>query len=371
MMTAGGQVKLTDFGIAHVAGGTRLTGSGVIGTPAYMAPEQLQGLPVTPAVDLWALGVTLFDVVEGRHPFDRDTTAATFHAILMGELPVPACAPPLATVIAGLLVRDPAQRMTIARARPLLAAAAGQDAVDGRAGGTGTRDSAGAGAVTHPGGERYPLTVPAQAAANGYTAPADSPRRAGRFTLPPGRVIGGVAGVAVAGIAAAVIAATVNHGSTSSGTPGPPPTATGSAAVHVTGAGGAADSGPVSTTGAASAPPSAAATVPSGYIGHWQGVLADNTALQGPQNADLTITGGPVNTVVGMVSYPDAGCSYDLRLVTVQPASLTLYEAVKTGLCYSEYVVLTPSSTGLTETVYKDTPGRGQPDFAGPLTRAS
>jgi serine/threonine protein kinase len=113
MITADGRVKLTDFGIAHVVGGTRLTGSGVIGTPAYMAPEQLQGLDITPAVDLWALGVTLYHAVAGRNPFDRENTMATFHAILMAELPGPACAPPLATVIAGLLVRDPAQRITI------------------------------------------------------------------------------------------------------------------------------------------------------------------------------------------------------------------------------------------------------------------
>jgi serine/threonine protein kinase len=56
MVTADGQVKLADFGIAHMVGGTRLTGSGVIGTPAYMAPEQLQGLAITPTVDLWGLG---------------------------------------------------------------------------------------------------------------------------------------------------------------------------------------------------------------------------------------------------------------------------------------------------------------------------
>jgi serine/threonine protein kinase len=87
MITADGRVKLTDFGIAHMVDGTRLTGSGVIGTPAYMAPEQLQGLAVTPAVDLWALGVTLYDAVAGRNPFARENTMATFHAILMAELP--------------------------------------------------------------------------------------------------------------------------------------------------------------------------------------------------------------------------------------------------------------------------------------------
>src|ERR1700744_2737000 len=125
MITAAGQVKLADFGIAHMVGGTRLTGSGVIGTPAYMAPEQLQGLDITPAVDLWALGVTLYDAVTGRNPFDRQNTAATFHAILLAELPGPACAAPLSLVISGLLVRDPAQRMGAQQARALLTGPAG------------------------------------------------------------------------------------------------------------------------------------------------------------------------------------------------------------------------------------------------------
>src|SRR6185437_9460094 len=102
MITAAGQVKLADFGIAH------------------MAPEQLQGLDITPAVDLWALGATLYDAVAGRNPFDRQTTAATFHAILMADLPSAPCGPPLAPVITGLLVRDPAQRMSTGQARALL-----------------------------------------------------------------------------------------------------------------------------------------------------------------------------------------------------------------------------------------------------------
>src|SRR5580692_3459544 len=120
MITAAGQVKLADFGIAHMVGGTRLTGSGVIGTPAYMAPEQLQGLDITPAVDLWALGATLYNAVAGGNPFDRQTTAATFHAILMADLPAVPCGPPPAPVITGLLVRDPAQRMSTRQARALL-----------------------------------------------------------------------------------------------------------------------------------------------------------------------------------------------------------------------------------------------------------
>src|SRR6201996_446964 len=181
MITAAGQVKLADFGIAHMVGGTRLTGSGVIGTPAYMAPEQLQGLDITPAVDLWALGVTLYDAVTGRNPFDRENTAATFHAILMAELPPPACAPPLGAVIAGLLVRDPVRRLGTAQAREMLAAPtvwsappaaglAGPAGPAGPAGGGGTRPRA-----CPPGG---PATDPGnQAGPPGQPGPATRPPR--------------------------------------------------------------------------------------------------------------------------------------------------------------------------------------------------
>ena len=174
MITADGRVKLTDFGIAHVVGGTRLTGSGVIGTPAYMAPEQLQGLDLTPAVDLWALGVTLYNAVAGRNPFDRETTAATFHAILMAELPAPACAPPLATVLAGLLVRDPAQRITIAQARRLLA---GDTAVSGAPAAGSGNGSALAGLATHPGNLVFPGIRHAPAARGIRTAAPTGARR--------------------------------------------------------------------------------------------------------------------------------------------------------------------------------------------------
>ena len=352
MVTAAGQVKLTDFGIAHVVDGTRLTGSGVIGTPAYMAPEQLQGLAVTPAVDRWALGVTLFDAVHGRNPFERDTTAATFHAILMAELPVPACAPPLASVIAGLLVRDPAQRITIAQARQLLAGATAWNGVPpggGGVAGAGPRGPAAAGQATHPGS-------PAQFA--GQEQPATL------VTTRPGprRRTAVIAGAAVAAAASVVIAVTVPH-SGSPGTPsaGKPSTAAGSAAASPTAP------GPSAVVDSSAGP--AGAVVPSAYVGHWQGTLADHTGLEGPQAADLTITGGGMNSVVGTVSYPNIGCTYDFHLVSAQPDRVTLFEQVTSGLCQSEYVVLTPAGSAITENVFEGPPSGGQPDFAGRLSR--
>lgn len=71
---------LTDFGIAKMLGSTsQVTGSGVVGTPSYMSPEQCQGKPVTPASDIYALGSILYEVVTGKAPFDADTPLAVMY----------------------------------------------------------------------------------------------------------------------------------------------------------------------------------------------------------------------------------------------------------------------------------------------------
>ncbi|MFF5805073.1 serine/threonine-protein kinase [Streptomyces sp. NPDC012746] len=108
------RVIITDFGIAHLADATMtLTRTGtLLGTPAYMAPEQLEGKPATPATDLWALGATLYCALEGRPPFAAETFSALCVAIVMQEPPVPERAGPLAPVLAGLLTKDPAGRAT-------------------------------------------------------------------------------------------------------------------------------------------------------------------------------------------------------------------------------------------------------------------
>ena len=120
MLAADGRVTLTDFGIAVATDDTRLTSSGLLGSPAYLAPEQLDGAEVSPAADLWALGATLFYAVEGRAAFGRDTTAATIYAVSQAEVPATRIGGPLGPVIAGLLQREPAARLTGAQAVALL-----------------------------------------------------------------------------------------------------------------------------------------------------------------------------------------------------------------------------------------------------------
>lgn len=111
VLLEGERALLTDFGIAAVEGEAGLTRSGaLLGTPAFMAPEQVRGESATPASDLWALGATLYTAVEGHPPFSGTTTGAILVAIAT-EAPSPMRnAGPLKPVVDGLLNKDPAQR---------------------------------------------------------------------------------------------------------------------------------------------------------------------------------------------------------------------------------------------------------------------
>ncbi|MCJ7823427.1 MAG: serine/threonine protein kinase, partial [Anaerolineales bacterium] len=77
LMDSEGNAWLSDFGTAHVTDATAsLTGSSVIGTPQYMAPEQARGEPVSAKTDVYALGVMLYQMCTGQLPFDADTPLA-------------------------------------------------------------------------------------------------------------------------------------------------------------------------------------------------------------------------------------------------------------------------------------------------------
>src|SRR5215213_6402711 len=120
MVREDGATKLADFGIASVQGDPRLTVTGlVVGSPAYMAPEQVEAEPVSPATDLWALGATLWFAVEGQPPFGGGEFQ-TLSAIVNGRPRQARRLGPLAPVLARLLVKDPAARATPAQVRPLL-----------------------------------------------------------------------------------------------------------------------------------------------------------------------------------------------------------------------------------------------------------
>ena len=83
MLTRKGRVKITDFGLAHLAGRSKLTKSGTtLGTPAYMSPEQALSEETDRRSDIWSLGVTLYQMIAGRPPFESEHEQAIVYSII-------------------------------------------------------------------------------------------------------------------------------------------------------------------------------------------------------------------------------------------------------------------------------------------------
>ncbi len=84
LVTEEGVLKVTDFGLAHLADSTLVTAEGmVVGTPAYMAPEQVRGDRVDARTDLFSLGATLVEVLTGERIFEGDTHAECIRKVIV------------------------------------------------------------------------------------------------------------------------------------------------------------------------------------------------------------------------------------------------------------------------------------------------
>ncbi|MDO9555994.1 MAG: Stk1 family PASTA domain-containing Ser/Thr kinase [Coriobacteriia bacterium] len=120
VITPDGAVKVMDFGIAR-AGNTSMTQTGsVLGTAQYISPEQAQGRPLGPSSDLYSLGVTLYELVTGRLPFDADTpVAVALKQVNEQPVPVrqvrPSVPASLEAVIMRALRKDPSERYISAK----------------------------------------------------------------------------------------------------------------------------------------------------------------------------------------------------------------------------------------------------------------
>ena len=150
-----GTVKVLDFGLAKAIDHPSVAGSGavtssptvtspamtqmgmVLGTAAYMAPEQAKGKPIDKRADIWAFGCVLFEMLTCTRAFDSEDIPETLAAVLTRDVPIsslPSSTPaPLRALVRDCLIRDPRQRLRdIGEARRLLdrMIAGGTDAVD-------------------------------------------------------------------------------------------------------------------------------------------------------------------------------------------------------------------------------------------------
>jgi serine/threonine protein kinase len=116
-----GRVVLTDFGIAQASGTSTLTRTGeLIGSIDFLSPERIRGSMPGPEADLWALGATLYQAVEGASPFRRPTPIETAYAIAEEPVAPAANAGTLTRVITGLLAKEPSERLSAEEAEGML-----------------------------------------------------------------------------------------------------------------------------------------------------------------------------------------------------------------------------------------------------------
>ncbi len=121
MVLAGDRVKLADFGIARISGDPSLTREGtVLGSPAYMSPEQARGRRVDPATDMWGLGATLYYAAEGEAAFGRETYEACIAAVMIDQPRPRKASADLAVLLTALLEKDPARRPVAGHIRETL-----------------------------------------------------------------------------------------------------------------------------------------------------------------------------------------------------------------------------------------------------------
>ncbi|WP_374666991.1 protein kinase [Ramlibacter sp.] len=136
MLDAQRRLKLADFGVARVQDGTQRTQADtMVGSPAYMSPEQISGARIDRRTDIFAAGIVLHQFLTGDKPFKGDTPWAVLAAIAQEQPPPPSSLVPglpavFDTVVAGALAKDPAARYPTAKAfaAALRAALAGHPA---------------------------------------------------------------------------------------------------------------------------------------------------------------------------------------------------------------------------------------------------
>ncbi|NYI05973.1 serine/threonine-protein kinase [Allostreptomyces psammosilenae] len=210
LLGPGGRVVLTDFGTALLHDTDRPPRSGELSpAPEHLAPERVRGLHTGPEADLWALGVTLYHVVEGVSPFRRSSSVASMQAVLTDEPPTPVRAGALGPTLTALLAKEPADRLSLEQALGRLSVVAEPLLrthlfAPPTAAASPTEQTGGAGADA-------PTTTPAAGrtpAAQDPPGAAEAPGAAGGSAVPGtlgtlgGRVAPGAAPAAAASVAA-------------------------------------------------------------------------------------------------------------------------------------------------------------------------
>jgi eukaryotic-like serine/threonine-protein kinase len=296
--------RVVDFGIARLTDAATIT-SGLIGTPSYVAPEQLAGARPTSAVDIFAWAVTMIYAATGRLAFGADSVPAVMHRIMYEEPDVSSLPPSLRTVVRECLDKDPGRRPS---ARDLLLrlvdppgasrAPAGPPPVAGPA--LPVDSVPHTGPLSRPTEPTFPGRTPTQLSGPGR-APARSRRRA----------ILAVSGAAVAALVAVGVLL-LTRGS-------PPHPQAGAGSSSPAGHASSAASTPAQTT------PAAGVTIPAAFAGTWQGTATISA---------IGVAGPSLTNTIQFTFRPGARTAHEIDQDCVN--TLTLTGATATVLTFSE-----------------------------------
>jgi eukaryotic-like serine/threonine-protein kinase len=345
--------RVVDFGIARLTDVSTMT-SGIIGTPSYMAPEQLAGERPTSAVDVWAWGVTMIFAATGRSAFGADTVPAVMHRIMYSEPDLVGVPASLVPAVRECLAKDPRRRPS---ARDLMLRLVDPSVPFPSV------------APTSRLGQEPPRTepLPADRAPAGRSFPADSvPAMAGPASRPdgqggpdrkggpdrqggpggpggpPARSARSRRGLVVAAGSGAVVAVLIvagvlllTRGSPSSGGSGT--TVTSSSAVT---SGSSAPPATAQATAAATGP-----TVPSAFAGTWSGTATMSVIGVSGIGLSSPITFTFV-TGATTISETSPGCDNTLTL-TGKTATLLTFNEPQTVQCVAGTVTFTRHGANL------------------------
>ncbi|GAA3446030.1 serine/threonine-protein kinase [Planomonospora venezuelensis] len=378
--------RVVDFGIAREEGAATHT-SGLIGTPAYLSPEQIAGSPASPASDVFAWAATMLCAASGRSPFGADTVPAVLHRILSHHPDLSALPARYGALIASCLDKDPARRPTAralminlvdpgARTPPStedLARIGSELASPGSPGPSGSPFAAGVPAPGHG----PPPAGPGLRADQERTGPGRSAltTQAGRGRS-RGFVIGSVL-VAVSVLIAAGVAVRLTLGDRSGGTlaaTSTPSAATGSRSsaagspdpAETTSADPSEAASPAPSEATGSQPSGGGLKIPASFAGSWagDGITSTNPIAPGPKRIEVELEAGKSDA--GWAE-PGYNCTGRITLQKVEKDTLVFALGANSGGCIAGTIWLTRKGDLLTYT-WKDVPGPGIVTETGDLS---
>jgi len=334
--------RVVDFGIARLTDAATIT-SGLIGTPSYVAPEQLAGRRPTSAVDIFAWALTMIYAATGRLAFGADSVPAVMHRIMYEEPDVSGLPPSLRTIVLECLDKDPDRRPS---ARDLLLR------------------------LVDPSAPRAPAGVPAHGGAGGPMAPADGLADSVPHTGPqyppagptfPGGQPAGISGpgrvaarsrrtpiLAACGAAAAalIVLAVVllTRGS-------PPASPDGPGGNSLAGTASSPAATAPQTTPATSPPPhTTGATIPAAYAGTWKGKATMSavgaTSVKLTNDITFTFVAG-ARTIHENDQDSYGGTCVNTLTLTEATANVLTFDEPQAGGCVAGTVTFTRQGDGL------------------------